>query len=270
MLGVNTSFIQRSGHRLGIYYLEHGSGPRPSKVIYDRKGSSVSQISPDDVDWEEVLKDAQWFNWTGITPALGDSVEKCLRRGLKEAQRLGVKVSVDLNYRKKLWKEEDANTVMTELMKYTDIMIGNEEDSTSVFGIKPSGSDVCKGELNVEGYNQMMKTLYERFDLEKVAVTLRESLSATENNWSACLYNGRDFLVGSKYKIWITDRVGTGDAFAAGLIFSLLKEEKDRQALEFGIASSVFKHTVYGDFNIASAEEIRKLTQKEIHGRVQR
>ncbi|MFO7979504.1 MAG: KHG/KDPG aldolase/sugar kinase fusion protein [Candidatus Aminicenantes bacterium] len=268
--GVNTSYVQRSGHRLGIYYLEHGSGPRPSKVIYDRKGSSISHISPDDVEWEEVLKDAQWFHWTGITPALGDSVKSCLRRGLETAQRLGVRVSADLNYRKKLWKEEKANEVMTELMKYTNIMIGNEEDPTYVFGIKSGESDVSKGELNIKGYEQMMKKLYKRFDLEKVAVTLRESLSASENKWSACLYNGKDFILGSQYRVLITDRVGTGDAFAAGLIFSLLKGEKDKQALEFGIASAVFKHTLYGDFNITSVEEIKRLAQGETHGRVQR
>jgi 2-dehydro-3-deoxygluconokinase len=268
--GVNTSYVQRSGHRLGIYYLEHGSGPRPSKVIYDRKGSSISHISPDDFEWEEVLKDAQWFHWTGITPALGDSVKSCLCKGLKTAQKLGVTVSADLNYRKKLWKEEKANEIMTELMKYTDIMIGNEEDSTSVFGIKPGESDVSKGELNIKGYEQMMKKLYKRFDLEKAAVTLRESLSASENNWSACLYNGKDFILGSQYRVLITDRVGTGDAFAAGLIYSLLKGEEDKQALEFGIASAVFKHTLYGDFNITSVEEIKRLAQGETHGRVQR
>jgi len=270
MMEVNTSFIQRSGSRLGIYFLEHGSGPRPSKVIYDRKGSSVSQISPDDIDWEEVLEKAEWFHWTGITPALGDSVKTCLRKGLETARRLGVKVSVDLNYRKKLWGKQKANEVMTELMKYTDVMIGNEEDSTSIFGLKPGESDVTKGKLNIEGYKQMIASLYRRFDLEKVAVTLRESLSASENNWSACLYNGKDFILGSQYRVLITDRVGTGDAFAAGLIYSLLKGEEDQQALEFGIASAVFKHTLYGDFNLTSVEEIKRLAQGEIHGRVQR
>jgi 2-dehydro-3-deoxygluconokinase len=255
---------------LGIYFLEHGSGPRPSKVIYDRKGSSVSQISPDDIEWEEILEKAEWFHWTGITPALGDSVKTCLRKGLETARRLGVKVSVDLNYRKKLWEKQKANEVMTELMKYTDVMIGNEEDSTSIFGLKPGESDVTKGELNIEGYKQMIASLYRRFDLEKVAVTLRESLSASENNWSACLYNGKDFILGSQYRVLITDRVGTGDAFAAGLIYSLLKGEQDQQALEFGIASAVFKHTLYGDFNLTSVEEIKRLAQGEIHGRVQR
>ncbi|MFW6123974.1 MAG: KHG/KDPG aldolase/sugar kinase fusion protein [Acidobacteriota bacterium] len=270
MLGVDTSYIQREGHRIGIYYLEHGTGPRPSKIIYDRKGSSFSQISPRDIDWEKVFKNVKWFHWTGITPALGDSVEKCLRRGLKTAQKLGITVSVDLNFRKKLWSEKKAHAVMTDLMRYTDIVIGNEEDSTCIFGVKPGESDVSQGKLNIKGYKQMMKTLYERFDLEKVAVTLRESFSATENNWSACLYNGKDFLLGPQYRVWITDRLGTGDAFAAGLIYSLLKGEKDRQALEFGIASAVLKHTVYGDFNLVSKDQIHKLAQGEAHGRVQR
>jgi len=268
--GVSTEFIQRSGHRMGIYFLEHGTGPRPSKVIYDRKGSSFSQISPHNIDWEKVFKNVQWFHWTGITPALGDSVEECLRRGLKTAQKLGITVSADLNYRKKLWSEEKANAVMTELMQYTDIVIGNEEDSTRIFGLRPEGSDVSKGQLNKEGYKPMMKTLTERFGLKKIAVTLRQSLSATENNWSACLYNGKDFILGPQYKVWITDRVGTGDAFAAGLIFSLLNQKNDKQALEFGIASAVLKHTVYGDFNLVSKDQIHKLTQGEAHGRVQR
>jgi 2-dehydro-3-deoxygluconokinase len=268
--GVNTRFINRSGDRLGIYYLEHGSGPRPSKVVYDRKGSSVYQISPDAVDWEEVLQDTQWFHWTGITPALGDSVEKCLRKGLKTAKNLGIKVSADLNYRKKLWDELKAKAVMTELMEYTDILIGNEEDPTCVFGIKPEKSDVSKAKLNTEGYKKIMETLCRRFDLEKAAITLRESLSATENNWSACLFNGKEFIMGPKYKVWITDRVGTGDAFAAGLIFSLLKGEKDKKALEFGIASAVLKHTMYGDFNIVSVEEVERLARGETHGRVRR
>jgi len=268
--GVDTRFIKRSGDRLGIYYLEHGLGPRPSKVVYDRKGSSVSQILPDAFDWEEILQDAQWFHWTGITPALGDSVEKCLCRGLKTAKDLGVIVSADLNYRKKLWDEPKAQAVMTKLMEYTDIMIGNEEDSTCVFGIKPEKSDVSKGKLDAEGYKQMMETLCRRFDLEKAAITLRESLSATENNWSACLFNGKEFITGPKYKVWITDRVGTGDAFAAGLIFSLLKGENDKKALEFGIASAVLKHTVYGDFNIVSVREVERLARGETHGRVRR
>jgi len=268
--GVNTRFIKRSGERLGIYYLEHGSGPRSSKVIYDRKSSSFSQISPEDIDWDAVLKDAHWFHWTGITPALSDSVKRCLHKGLKKAKEFGIKVSVDINYRKKLWCKKKANRVMTELMKYTDIIIGNEEDSTCVFGLKPGKSNVSKGELNINGYKHMMKTLASRFDCERVAVTLRESISATENNWSACVYNGKDFILGPKYKVWITDRVGSGDAFAAGFIYGILKGDSDKKALEFGIASAVFKHTVYGDFNIVSEEEIKRLSQGDTHGRVQR
>ncbi|MBD3414139.1 MAG: hypothetical protein GF421_06895 [Candidatus Aminicenantes bacterium] len=268
--GVNTCFIQRKGDRLGIYYLEHGSGPRPSKVIYDRKGSSITRITPEEINWEDVFKDVQWFHWTGITPALGPDVEQCLQSALKAAKKAGIQVSVDLNYRKKLWSEDKAREVMTELMEYTDVMMGNEEDPTRVFGIQSAGSDVNRGKLNMDGYQRMVETLCQRFDFKKVAVTLRESLSATENMWSACLYNGQDFILGPKHKVWITDRVGTGDAFAAGLIYSLLSGQGDKQALEFGIASAVLKHTVWGDFNVVTVEEVKRLAQGEDHGRVLR
>jgi 2-dehydro-3-deoxygluconokinase len=268
--GVDTSFIVRKGQRIGVYYLEHGHGPRPPKVIYDRAHSAVSELKPKDLDWEYILKDAQWFHWTGITPALSDSLQAVLREGLEQAKKRGISVSVDLNYRKKLWSEEKAQEVMTELMPYVDILIGNEEDPTRVFGIQPAGTDITSGKLSVQGYKELMKTLCDQFDLKKVAITLRESVSASENYWSACLFDGKEFVIGPKYHVWIIDRVGTGDAFAAGLIYSLIKGKNNSDALAFGVASAALKHSVWGDFNIASVEEVERLASGETTGRVQR
>ncbi|MDH4218795.1 MAG: sugar kinase [Candidatus Aminicenantes bacterium] len=268
--GVDTRFIVRKGQRMGVYYLEHGYGPRPSKVIYDRAHSAVSELKPEDLDWEYILKDAQWFHWTGITPALSGSLQATLREGLEQAKKRGITVSMDLNYRKKLWSEEKAQEVITDLMAYVDILIGNEEDSTNVFGMQPAGTDITSGKLSIEGYKELMKTLCDQFDLKKVAVTLRESVSASENYWSACLFDGKEFVQGPKYHVWIIDRVGTGDAFAAGLIYSLIKGKKNSDALAFGVAAATLKHSVWGDFNITSVEEVERLASGETTGRVQR
>jgi len=268
--GVDTRFIVRKEQRMGVYYLEHGYGPRPSKVIYDRAHSAVSELKPEDLDWEYILKDAQWFHWTGITPALSDSLQATLREGLEQAKKRGITVSMDLNYRKKLWSEEKAQEVITDLMPYVDILIGNEEDPTNVFGMQPAGTDMTSGKLSIEGYKELMKTLCDQFDLKKVAITLRESVSASENYWSACLFDGKEFVQGPKYHVWIIDRVGTGDAFAAGLIYSLIKGKKNSDALAFGVAAAILKHSVWGDFNIASVEEVERLASGETTGRVQR
>jgi 2-dehydro-3-deoxygluconokinase len=268
--GVDTEFIARKGERLGVYYLEHGHGVRPSKVVYDRAFSAVSGLDPKDIDWENILDGAGWFHWSGITPALSDSVLAVLREGLQIAKNKGIFVSVDLNFRKKLWTEERAQKVMTDLMSYVDIMIGNEEDPIRIFGIQPKGTDVDKGKLNVEGYKDLTKTLMDRFGFKKVAITLRESISASENFWSACLFNGKEFFQGPRYHVPIVDRVGTGDAFAAGLIYSLIQGDKDQQALSFGIAAACLKHSIWGDFNIASVEEVERLAAGDTTGRVQR
>jgi len=268
--GVDTRFIIRKGNKMGIYYLEHGSGPRPSKVIYDRAFSAFSDIKENDINWEQVLKNVLWFHWTGITPALGDSVEASLRTGLKIAREKGITVSADLNYRKKLWSEEKAQTVMSELMPYVDILIGNEEDPTSMFGIKPKGTDIKAGKLDIEGYRELAHQLVERFGFKKVALTLRESISASENIWSACLYDGKKFYKSPKHHVWIIDRVGSGDAFAAGLIYSMLKGKTDQQALSFGVAAACLKHSICGDFTIVSAQEVEQLAAGEKSGRVQR
>jgi 2-dehydro-3-deoxygluconokinase len=268
--GVDTQFIVRKGDRMGMYYLEHGHGARPSRVTYDRAYSAVSTLGPEDIDWEKVLDGASWFHWTGITPALSESLLAVLRDGLEMAHKKGIVVSVDLNFRKKLWTEEKAQRVMTDLMSYVDVLIGNEEDPIKVFGIESKGTDVDKGKLNLEGYKEMTRSLVDMFGFQKVAITLRESLSASENYWSACLFDGKEFIRGPRYHVPIIDRVGTGDAFAAGLIYSLLQGKKNKEALSFGIAAACLKHSVLGDFNIASVEEVERLASGETTGRVQR
>jgi 2-dehydro-3-deoxygluconokinase len=268
--GVDTRFILRGGQRIGVYYLEHGHGPRPSIVIYDRARSAFSELKPGDLDWGQVFADTRWFHWTGITSALSDSLQAALREGLEQAKKKGITVSMDLNYRKKLWSEEKAQNVITDLMPYVDILIGNEEDPIKVFGIRPAGSDITSGKLNIEGYKGLTKTLYDKFDLKKVTLTLRESVSASENYWSACLYDGEEFVKGPKYHVWILDRVGTGDAFAAGLIYSLIKGKSNSDALAFGVAAASMKHSIWGDFNVVSAEEVERLASGETSGRVQR
>jgi 2-dehydro-3-deoxygluconokinase len=268
--GVDTGFMVRRGERIGVYYLEHGQGPRPSKVIYDRAHSAVSELKPEDLDWERVFSGAKWFHWTGITPALSDSLQATLREGLEQAKKSGITVSMDLNYRKKLWNEEKAQNVITDLMPYVDILIGNEEDPIRVFGIQPSGTDVSSGKLSLVGYEELAKTLRDKFDLQKVALTLRESISASENDWSACLYDGKEFIRSPKYHVWILDRVGTGDAFAAGLIYCLIKGKSASDALAFAVAAASLKHSILGDFNVVSVEEVERLASGETTGRVQR
>jgi len=270
MHGVDTRFILRKGKRIGVYYLEHGSGPRPSKVIYDRAHSAFSEIESSDLDWERILENARWFHWTGITPALGESAASSLRQGLEVAKKRGITVSVDLNYRKMLWSEDKAREVMTGLMDYVDVLFGNEEDPTRMFGIRPKRTDVAAGKLNVEDYRELTKSLLKQFQLKKVAISLRESLSASENIWSACLLSGNKFFKSPKYRVWIVDRVGTGDAFAAGLIFKFLKGKVDQEALDFGVVAACLKHSVCGDFNLVSVEEVERMAGGETTGRVQR
>jgi 2-dehydro-3-deoxygluconokinase len=268
--GVKTEYIKRGGERLGIYFLEIGASQRPSKVVYDRSHSAISQVQPGEFDWEEIFSGAAWFHFTGITPALSDGAAAVTLEAVKAAKKLGLKVSVDLNYRKKLWTPEKANRVMSELMNYVDVAIGNEEDAEKVFGIKAADSEITAGKLSEEGYQAVARELAERFNLEKVAISLRESLSASDNNWSALLYDGKDFYRSRVYKIHIVDRVGGGDSFAAGLIYSLLKGETSRDAVEFAVAASCLKHTIFGDFNLVTEDEVRNLAAGDASGRVQR
>ncbi len=269
-LDVDTSSVLFQGSRVGIYYLEHGSGVRPSQVVYDRANSSFATVSGNEFDWPGILEGADWFHWTGITPALGEGPRKALHTALETAQDLGLTISVDLNYRKKLWSEDEARPIMQELMPYVDVCIGNEEDAMRIFGIHPGGTDVDSGRLDLDGYRQLAMELRARFGFTKVAVTLRESLSASENRWSACLFDGQNFLTSSKYSVPIIDRVGSGDAFAAGLIYSQLQGKSDGRALEFAVAAAVWKHSLLGDFNQVDTEEIERLAAGSKGGRIQR
>ncbi|NLY88231.1 MAG: sugar kinase [Firmicutes bacterium] len=268
--GVHTDYIVRGGDRLGIYFLEVGASQRPSKVVYDRANSAISQVKAGELDWDRILDSADWFHFTGITPALGDGVAAATLEAVQAAKAKGVKVSADLNYRKKLWTPEKANQVMSKLMEYVDVAIGNEEDAEKVFGIKAGSTDVTSGQIDQEGYRQVAKKLVERFGFEKVAITLRESISASDNNWSAMLYDGREFYHSRAYKIHIVDRVGGGDSFGGGLIYSLLTGKTPQDALEFAVAASALKHSIFGDFNLVTAAEVETLAGGDASGRVQR
>ncbi|HHT94191.1 MAG TPA: sugar kinase [Clostridiaceae bacterium] len=268
--GVGTSNVLRGGERLGIYFLETGASQRPSKVVYDRKYSSISAIQPGEIDWDKVLDDATWFHFTGITPALGDNVAEVTLEALKKCNEKGIMVSCDLNYRKKLWTREKAGKVMGELMQYVDLCIANEEDADDVFGIKARGTDVVSGELNVAGYKDVAKQLADRFGLKYVAITLRESLSADDNNWSAMLFDGNDYYFSRKYNVHIVDRVGGGDSFGGGLIYSLLNNYEPREAIEFAVAASCLKHSIYGDYNQVTVNEVKTLMGGDGSGRVVR
>ena len=268
--GVDTSYIARGGDRVGIYFLEKGASQRPSKVIYDRAGSSMATASPADFNWDEIFAGAEWFHFTGITPALNDEVAAICLDACKAAKAAGVKISCDLNYRNKLWSKEKAGEVMAELCKYVAVCIANEEDAADVFGIKAADTDVTKGAVNHEGYKDVAKQLADRFGFEKVAITLRESLSANDNNWSAMLYDGTDYFFSKKYKMHIVDRVGGGDSFGGGLICALLNGYDSQGVIEFAVAASCLKHSIEGDFNMVSMEEVQKLAGGDGSGRVQR
>ena len=268
--GVDTSFIARGGDRVGIYFLEKGASQRPSKVIYDRAGSSIYTAAPEDFNWKEIFDGAEWFHFTGITPALNDNVAAICLEACKAAKEAGVKISCDLNYRNKLWSKEKAGQVMGELCKYVDVCIANEEDASDVFGIKAANTDVYAGEVNHEGYKDVAKQLADRFGFEKVAITLRESLSANDNLWSAMLYDGTDYYFSKKYKMHIVDRVGGGDSFGGGLIAATLNGYDAQTTIEFAVAASCLKHSIEGDFNMVSMDEVAKLAGGDASGRVQR
>jgi 2-dehydro-3-deoxygluconokinase len=268
--GVDTSKIVRGGDRVGIYFLEKGASQRPSKVIYDRAGSSIAAASPGDFDWKDIFQGARWFHFTGITPALGDNVAAITLEACQIAKAQGLTVSCDLNYRKNLWSREKAGEVMGKLMPLVDLCIANEEDAADVFGIHARDSDVTAGSISPEGYQEVAKTLGDRFGFKKVAITLRESLSANDNNWAAMYYDGKDFYFSRKYAVRIVDRVGGGDSFGAGLIYGNLKGLSPQETVEFAVAASCLKHSIEGDFNQVSVEEVKKLAGGDASGRVQR
>lgn len=268
--GVDTSYITRGGDKVGIYFLEKGASQRPSKVIYDRAGSAIATAKSEDFNWDEIFDGVSWFHFTGITPALGDDIAAICVEACKKAKEKGITISCDLNYRNKLWSKEKASQVMGELCQYVDVCIANEEDASDVFGIKAKDTDVTAGEVNHEGYKEVAKELMERFSFSHVAITLRESLSANDNNWSAMLYDGNDYFFSKKYAMRIVDRVGGGDSFGGGLITALLDEKAPAEVIEFAVAASCLKHSIEGDYNMVSKEEVLKLAGGDGSGRVQR
>ncbi|MDR2143021.1 MAG: sugar kinase [Treponema sp.] len=268
--GVDTSFIVRGGSRIGIYFLEKGASQRPSKVIYDRAHSSIAEAAPSDFDWQTIFSDAAWFHFTGISPAISDGAAAITMDACKAAKAAGITVSCDLNYRKNLWSKEKAGKVMEKLMEYVDICIANEEDAEAVFAVRAEGTDVNSGKIRPEGYERVAKTLTERFGFQQTAITLRESISASDNNWGAMLYRGGTGYFSKQYAVRVVDRVGGGDSFAAGLIYGLVNAMDPRETLEFAVAASCLKHSIEGDFNQVSVEEVKKLAGGDASGRVQR
>ena len=268
--GVDTSHIARGGNRIGIYYAETGVSMRPSKVIYDRAGSSISEAKPADFDFDAIMEGADWFHWSGITPAISDSAAELTRLACEAAKRHGVTVSVDLNFRKKLWTSEKAQQVMRPLMQYVDVCIGNEEDAQLCLGFKPD-ADVEGGNTDADGYKGIFEQMRREFGFKYVVSTLRESLSASHNGWKAMIFDGNEFYVSKRYDILpIIDRVGGGDSFSGGLIHVLLTKQSMGEALEFAVAASALKHTINGDFNMVSAEEVEALAGGNANGRIQR
>lgn len=268
--GVDTSFVARGGNRVGLYYAETGASMRPSKVIYDRANSSIAEADPSDFDFDAIMECAQWFHWSGITPAISDKAAELTRLACEAAKRHGVTVSVDLNFRKKLWTSEKAISVMRPLMKYVDVCIGNEEDAQLCLGFKPD-ADVEGGKTDAEGYYGIFQGMMKEFGFKYVVSTLRESMSATHNGWKALIYDGKEFYQSKHYDIMpIIDRVGGGDSFSGGLIHGLLTKDNQADALEFAVAASALKHTIPGDFNLVSVEEVESLAGGNANGRVQR
>ncbi len=268
--GVDTSLIVRGGARVGIYFCEKGASQRGSKVIYDRAGSSIALAKRGDFDWDKILEGADWFHFTGITPALGGELPEICLDALKKCREKGIKVSCDLNYRGKLWTREKAGEVMSKLVPYVDVCIANEEDAADVFGIRAEDTDVTSGKLNKEGYVSVAKQISERFGCEKVAITLRGSISANDNNWAGMLYEGGKAYFSKNYLIHIVDRVGGGDSFGGGLIHALLKGDSAQSAIEFAVAASCLKQTIEHDYNLVSEKEVLALAGGNASGRVQR
>lgn len=268
--GVDTSLVVRGGDRVGIYYCEKGASQRPSKVIYDRAGSAIATASPDDFDWNAIFDGADWFHFTGITPALSANLADITLQAVKVAKEKGVTVSCDLNFRKKLWSKERANAVMSEICKYVDVCIANEEDAKDVFGIEAENTDINSGKLDKDGYVSVAKQLTAKFGFKAVAITLRESKSASDNDWSGMLFKNGNAFFSKKYSMHIVDRVGGGDSFGAGLIYSLSNGYDEQSAIEFAVAASCLKHSVEGDYNMVSLDEVKALAGGNASGRVQR
>ena len=272
-MNVKTDNIARCGERLGIYYLETGASMRASNVVYDRAHSSISTATEADFDFDKIFEGADWFHFTGITPAVSDAAAELTEAALKAAKAKGVKVSVDLNFRKKLWSSEKAQRIMTNLMQYVDVCIGNEEDAEKVLGFKPGNTDVTSGDLELAGYEDIFKQMVDKFNFEYVISSLRVSHSASDNGWSACIYSRdtKEFYHSREYRISpIVDRVGGGDSFAGGTICGFVDGKNFKDALEFGVAASALKHTIPGDFNLVTRADVENLAGGDGSGRVQR
>jgi 2-dehydro-3-deoxygluconokinase len=269
--GVNLDHVRKNGYRLGIYYVETGAAQRPSTFLYNRKDSSITELRSGDIDWEAILKGKHWFHFTGITPALADSVAELTREACAAAKQYGLTVSCDLNFRRKLWSQEKARAVMGDLLQYVDVLFTNEEEAEAVFGIASRASDVKSGKIDRHGYEDVAAQLRDKFDLKYVSISLRESLSATANDWSGMLYDGKKFYVSRKYHIgYIVDRVGGGDAYSSGIIYGLLTGQNLQEAVEFAAAAGCLKHSIHGDFNLVSFDEVLALMGGDASGRVQR
>ncbi|MEN6301378.1 MAG: sugar kinase [Armatimonadia bacterium] len=271
--GVDTSYIVRQGDRLGIYFLESGAVQRGSKVVYDRANSAIAEVKPGDIDWDKTFDGADWFHWTGITPAISQGAADVCLEAIKAARAKGLTVSADLNYRKNLWKYgKKASEVMPDLVALCDVAIGNEEDAEKVFGISASGADVEGGKVEADAYREVAEGLIAKFPaLKKVAITLRGSLSASHNTWSGILYQDSQMYVGPLYDIThIVDRVGGGDSFCGGLIFAMLDGREPQACIDFAVAASCLKHSIHGDFNAVSVSEVEALIKGGGSGRVQR
>ena len=270
--GVDTSLIVRGGDRVGIYFNEKGASQRGSVCIYDRAHSAIQEATTADFDWDKIFEGADWFHFTGITPALGPNVADICREACKAAKAKDVKISCDLNYRGKLWTRQQAREAMTDLCQYVDVCISNEEDAKDVFGIEAEATDIYGGKLNHEGYKSVAKQLADKFGFEKVAITLRESHSASDNGWSAMLYDAAsgEYCFSKKYELRIIDRVGGGDSFGGGLIYALLTGKSTQEAVEFAVAASALKHTIEGDYNMVALAEVEKLAGGDGSGRIQR
>jgi 2-dehydro-3-deoxygluconokinase len=269
--GMNLDNVKKNGFRLGIYYVETGAAQRPSTFLYNRKGSSITELRPDDYNWDEIFDGKSWFHFTGITPALADSVADITREACIAAKKKGVTVSCDLNFRRKLWSPDKARQVMTELMQYVDVLFTNEEEAETVFGIKARDTDCKAGKLDTAGYEDVASQLYENFNLKYVSISLRGSISATANDWSGMLYDGKRYYTSRKYHIdHIVDRIGGGDAYSSGIIYGLLTGQDLQESVNFAAAAGCLKHSIHGDFNLVSFDEILALMGGDASGRIQR
>lgn len=267
---VDTSKVVFGGERIGIYFLEKGAGERPSVCVYDRKHSSIQESSATDFDWDNIFERTEWFHFTGITPALGPNLVEICRQACVAAKEKGITISCDLNYRSKLWNREMARDVMTDLCQYVDVCIANEEDAKDVFGMEASHTDIERGQLDSAGYMRVAEQLKQMFNFKCVAITLRSSISASDNDWAGLLYDGKEHYFSRTHHIRIIDRVGGGDSFGAGLIYSLINGYDSRTAIEFAVAASALKQTIEGDFNRVSVAEVNKLMHGTVTGRISR